>query len=122
MPGRLWLGEAGDETLLDEYGRSLDEREVDIKREGRVADGTLVCDRIAVKKQFQITWQKMPEDTMEILLVLYRAGEDLSLKVERSTGAIDTYTVRFQPFGRRRFLVRDGYALWDGQPVILDEV
>ena len=122
VPGRMWLGAVGAEILLDEYGRSFDERDVDLKREGRVASGKLVADRITSKKQFGLTWEKMPESTMNALLSLYNVGEDLSFLVERASGTIVAFTVRFQPFGRRRFLTRPGAALWDGETIMLDEV
>jgi hypothetical protein len=120
--GRLWLGVSGAEILLDPYGRSFFEKDIAIKREGRTASGKLVADVVATKKAFSVAWEKMPESTMDELLALYALGEDLSFLVERADTTIDSFTVRFQPFGRKRFLSRAEYALWDGEAVVLDEV
>jgi hypothetical protein len=126
MNGRIWLGETvGTLVELDHVGRSLYEEDFEIKREGRVSNGDYVCDIIATKKRFQITWEKMPETTLEALLVLFNLGVVLILRVERADLSTEDYNVKFQGFGRTRFLARlaaAGDTLWDTQPITFEEI
>jgi hypothetical protein len=126
MNGRIWLGETvGTLVELDHVGRSLYEEDFVMERTGRVANGDLVSDIIATKKRFQITWEKMPETTLEALLVLFNLGVVLILRVERADLSTDDYNVKMQGFGRTRFLARlaaAGDTLWDAQPITFEEI
>jgi len=121
MNGRWWLGEAGSEVLFETGWTAMNEGEFEISREGRVANGDLVVDKIATKKRWTITYAVMTQDTLDALMTAYNLGDTLSLIIERADLTTDTYTVKFRPFSRTRLTVIDTW-LWKGATFVLEEV
>lgn len=121
--GRIWLGATGTEELLTEVGRTFLIEDFEINREGRVANGDLVIDRIAVKKRFTLAYEAMTQTTLTQLMTLYAAGvsNPLSLLVEEEDSSVTSYTVKFRPFARTRMLAMDRW-LWEGVTFLLEEV
>lgn len=122
--GRFWLGLAGAETEFNPDGVTVTTEDKEITREGRVANGALVMDLIAVKKVFYLKIDAaLGQDLMVTMLALYTSGvsEVLSFKVEEETGAITTYSVKFRPFARTTLLKKDRW-LWEGVTFTLEEV
>lgn len=120
IKGRFWLGLTDSETLFETGWQSFNEEDFEITREGRVANGALVIDEIAIKKRFTIGYEGMTQATLDALLTEYNRGEILSLKIERSDDSIDTYNVKFRPFSRVRMLAMDQW-LWQGVTFVLEE-
>ena len=121
MNGRLWLGLAGSETLFETGWSALSETEFEISRRGRVANGDLVIDKIATKKQFKLTYSVMNQTTLDLLMTEYNRGVILSLIVEREGGSTNTYSVKFDPIKRTRLLAMDQW-LHKGASFTLEEV
>jgi hypothetical protein len=120
MTGRIWLGPAGGETLLSAMGRKLTEEDIEIVREGRTASGKYVSDLIAVKKKFSLEYSIVTDAILIVLKDLYELGTLLSLKIEDSNLSVRTYTVRFKPFSRARYMLPGGW-LWEGIKLELEE-
>ena len=121
MSARIWLGETGAEVLLTSVGRQFTEEDVEINREGRVANGDLVFDKIATKKMFTMTYEAMTQATLDTILTEYNRGVVLNLKVERQDLTVDEYSVKFRPFSRVRMLAMETW-LWEGVTLVLEEV
>jgi len=122
--GRFWIGLAGSESLFHPDGFALTIEDFEIAREGRVANGALVIDVIAVKKRFTISYTTaVGKDALDELVGLYAIGVDqvLSLIVEDEDGGLDTYTVKFRPFSRVRMMTADTW-LWNPITFMLEEV
>jgi hypothetical protein len=121
LEGRFWLGTEGAETLFETGWSSLAENDIEINREARTANGSLVIDTIATKKLFSLTYSAMTQATLDTLLAEYNKGETLSLLVERADSTVDSYTVKFRPISRVRLLAMDQW-LWRGVTFQLEEV
>jgi len=121
MTGRWWLGPSGTEVLFETGWSALSEEDFEINREGRVANGDLVIDRIAVKKRFTLSYSVMSQTTLDALMAEYNRGVILNLIVEREGGGTDSYSVKFRPFSRTRLLAMDQW-LWRGTTFVLEEV
>lgn len=121
IKGRFWLGLTDSETLFETGWQSYNEEDFEITREGRVANGDLVMDVIAVKKRFTLGYDGLTQATLDALLTEYNRGVILSLKIERSDDSVDTYNVKFRPFSRVRMLAMDQW-LWQGVTFVLEEV
>jgi len=121
MRGRLWLGVEGSETLFETGWSAFQELDIDINREGRVANGDLVIDRIATKKRFTLTYSVMTQTDLDLLMTEYNRGTTLNFKVEREDLSVDEYTVKFRPMRRTRLLAMDQW-LWKGASFVLEEV
>lgn len=121
MSARIWLGPITSEVLLESAGRVFTEEDIEINREGRVANGDLVMDTIAVKKRVSMEYVALTQATLDTLLTEYNRGEILNLKVERQDTSVDEYLVKFRPFSRVRLLAMDLW-LWEGVTFILEEV
>jgi len=122
--GRFWLGPSGSESLFQPDGFSLSIEDFEINREGRVANGSLVIDRIATKKKFTISYTTaVGQDALDDLVALYTLGVSaaLSLIVENEDASTSTYTVKFRPFTRVRMLAASSW-LWDPVTFTLEEV
>jgi len=122
--GRFWIGEAGSEALFHPDGFSLQIEIFELNREGRVANGDLVIDRIATKRRFTIAYTTaVGKDALDEVVALYTLGVSapLSLIVEDEDGGLDTYTVKFRPFTRVRMLAADTW-LWNPVTFMLEEV
>jgi hypothetical protein len=122
--GRFWLGESGSEELFQPDGFSLRIELFEINREGRVANGDLVIDRIATKRRFTISYTTaVGQDALDELVALYNLGvsDPLSLIIEEEDGGELSYTVKFRPFTRVRMLTKDKW-LWNPVTFILEEV
>lgn len=124
VANRIWLGPTGSEELLNSTGKCpvhIREGELDIRREGRVANGDYVADTIATKKRFALVYQVVDQDELDIILTEWKRGTTLNLKVERKDTTIDEYTVRVEPFSRRRIMAMDRW-LYDGVTLNIEEV
>lgn len=121
---RIWLGLPGEEQLLPLEGRTFTETEFEITREERMASGRLRWDIIAVKKQFTLEYGLVTGETLALLKTLYQAGQNkaLNLRVERQDASIDTYSVRFRPFSRRRYLMDPDKWFWKDITLVLEEI
>lgn len=121
MEGRFWLGTEGSETLFETGWSSFAEDDIEINREARTANGSLVIDTIATKKLFSLTYSAMTQETLDALLTEYDKREALSLLVERADGTVDSYKVKFRPISRVRLLAMDQW-LWRGVTFQLEEI
>ena len=122
--GRFWLGETGSESLFHPDGFSLTIEDFELNREGRVANGDLVIDRIAVKKRFRIAYTTAVGQTaLDELISLYTTGttQALSLIVDDDAAVQTTYSVKFRPFSRTRMLTQDIW-LWNPITFALEEI
>ena len=122
--GRFWLGLSGSESLFQPDGFSLGVEDFEINREGRVANGALVIDRIATKKRFTISYTvAVGQDALDELIALYTAGVStpLNLIVENEDTSTTSYTVKFRPFSRVRMMSRETW-LWEPVTFTLEEV
>ncbi len=122
--GRFWLGVTGAEELFQPDGFILSIEDFEINREGRVANGSLVIDRIATKKRFTITYETAVGQTaLDELVTLYTAGVSVALNliVENEDASTTSYTVKFRPFTRVRMLAKDQW-LWEPVSFTLEEV
>ena len=121
MKGRLWLGVSGSEVLFETGWSDLYETELEFSRRGRVANASLVIDKIATKKQFKLKYSVMTQADLDLLMTEYNRGVILNLKVERADLTIDEYSVKFEPIARTRLLAMDQW-LWKGASFVLEEV
>jgi len=121
IQGRWWLGTLDSEVLFETGWSSFAENEIEISREERVANGSLVTDTIATKKLFSLTYSTMTQATLDLLMTEYDKGETLSCLVERADSTVDSYTVKFRPISRVRLLAMDRW-LWRGVTFQLEEV
>ena len=121
MEGRIWLGTLDSEVLFETGWSSFAENEIEISREERVANGSLVTDTIATKKLFSLTYSTMTQATLDLLMTEYDKGETLSFLVERADSTVNAYTVKFRPISRVRLLAMDRW-LWRGVTFQLEEV
>jgi hypothetical protein len=122
--GTMWLGILGSETELNSDGINLTTEDKEIAREGRVANGSLVMDMIAVKKTFSLKIDAaLGQDMITTMLALYEDGLDevLSFLVEEEDGTITPYTVKFRPFSRTTMLRKDRW-IYEGVTFVLEEV
>lgn len=118
---KIWLGRAGAEVLMPRLNRTFNEQDIEISVKSRTASGRYVEDVTTVKKNFTISYGTMKEADLEILKELYRIGTILSLKVQRSNGVIETYTVKMNPFSRQRLKIASNWY-YDGVTILLEEV
>lgn len=118
---KIWLGRAGAEVLMPHLNRTFNEQDIEISVKNRTASGRYVEDVTTTKKNFTISYGTMKESDLEVLKELYRIGEILSLKVERSNEIIETYTVKMNPFSRQRLKIAANWY-YDGVAVLLEEV
>jgi hypothetical protein len=122
--GRFWIGESGSEELFHPDGFEITEADFEIAREGRVANGDLVSDVIAVKKLFRIGYEAaVGQDALDSLTALFDAGvtTPLSLILEGDDGSTRTYTVKFRPFRRTQMTPRSSW-LYEPVTFTLEEV
>ena len=115
------LGQPGAEITLPEYGRDLQIKPVELNREERTVDGTLVSDLIAVKHVFTITFELIGGVDLENLLDLYDLDEELNLIIRERDLSLSSYTVLLRPLNRKRISVL-GDWLWGNVPVVCEEV
>jgi len=122
IKGRFWLGPLDSETLFETGWQAFDEEDFAINREGRVANGDLVIDTIATKKEFALSYTAMLQTTRDTFKALYAIGVTsvLSLIVENENDSTDTYVVKLRPFKLRRVLAMDQW-LWAGT-ITIEEV
>lgn len=122
--GQFWLGESGSETLFQPDGFSITIEDQEFAREGRVANGDLVIDVLAVKKKFTIAYTTaVGQDALDELVSIYTTGvtTPLSLILEEEDESTTTYTVKFRPISRTRMLAKDTW-LWNPVTFQLEEV
>ena len=123
--GDIYLGVGGFLDLLEPMDRKFTIKRQVLSREERTADGTLVSDIIAHKKQFVLSWETIGQVPLNDLIDNLLLDSELTLRVYTTDVLYDTYTVRMQPFDQSRLLLlgsKNGYAIWAGVTVVLDEV
>jgi len=131
--GDIYLGiVGGTPRLLTPYGRKYSEADIELHREDRTSQGTLVRDVIAVKKRFTISYSSITSRNLRPIEDLYNADAELELTVwyEGSTtttseydswDGVERYTVLMQPVEKTRMLLSDG-GMWENVSITLDEV
>jgi hypothetical protein len=117
----IHLGVSGSEALLTPFGRSFGEGMQEISREERTASGRLVRDITATKRKFTIEYDLISHTDLESIAGLYNLQGELSLKITRPTGAVNTYTVLLKPFDRKR-VASYGCGYWSGVTLDMEEV
>lgn len=125
MIGEIYLGLTGAEALLTAYDRKFSKKTIELSRSERTADGTLVTDIIAIKYQFNLSYETIDESHLDYFELLYNLQQDLSLIVYSSDTNSDTYSVKMQPYDQNRLLLfgaADGGAVWQGVNIILEEI
>lgn len=123
--GEIYLGLSGYEILMYPYDRSFTIKRILISRDERTADGTLVQDVIAHKKQFVLSWETLDEDKIDELDSILNLDSELSLIVFTDATTYEVYTVLMQPFDKTRLLLlgsESGKSIWSGISITLDEV
>jgi len=119
-PNLVQIGVAGDLQELSMFGRSYNERYIELSREERAASGKLRKDRIAIKKEFLLEYDTSDQVVVDRLTELFEYGSELQLEVTHME-TVKTYTVLMSPFEQSRLLaVWDG--LWEGVSMELREV
>ena len=103
------------------FGRKFNISPIELKREDRTADGTLVQDIYAKKNVFTLNYSIMDQSTLDDFQDLYDLETSLSLKVRNNSMGLDSYTVIMRPFARDRFKMLPN-ALWGNVTVILEQV
>jgi len=121
IPNDIYLGPSGSERLLSMFGRKFNISPIELKREDRTADGTLVQDIYAKKNVFTLNYSIMDQSTLDDFQDLYDLETSLSLKVRNNSMGLDSYTVIMRPFARDRFKMLPN-ALWGNVTVILEQV
>lgn len=117
----LYLGLAGEETLLSAFGRTFTERDEEISRTDRTASGRLVRDIVSVKKRFTLDYESITGTDLATIESIYGIGGELSLMVYRTASTYDRYTVLMEPIERERIITLDD-GLYGGVVVELSEV
>lgn len=121
MTGRIWLGSRGSEKLLPSLNRRYYEEDMEIAKTARTASGRLVTDVITVKKVIKIIYGTMKDSDLALLRQIYGFNGPMSLKVERSDGGINSYTVKMSPFSRQRLILATRWY-WEGVTIQLEEI
>jgi hypothetical protein len=123
--GDIYLGEPGSEKLISPFGRTYKERDVELSREQVTASGRTIKEIIAVKKEFELSYEMITGDSLAELIDIYDLQKELSLIVfgetETTTDEGDGYTVIMQPIEKDRISVIDD-GLWGGVVVRLRQV
>ena len=120
-PNDIYLGAAGSEILLSDFGRTFSEGFIEFAREDRTASARLVKDIIARKRRFTITYSLVDGSDLEDLEDLYEIDSVLNLIVTYKTGTSVTYSVLLKPFERSRVLAV-GDTLWAGVTLEMEQV
>lgn len=123
--GEIYLGLSGYENLLSAYDRTFSQKRLEISREERTADGTLVIDYIAVKYIFTLAYETMDNQLLDLFESLYFQRTTLSLIVYYSETGSSTYSVRMKPFDQTRLLLSGSetdQAIWSGVTIELEEI
>lgn len=102
MSGIIQLGQTGSEITLTPYGREFTEGIIEISREERTVDGTLVSDLVTTKKLFTIDYESLKGEDLESVLALYDLHTELNLRVQGRDSLYDEYTVKLRPFDYKR--------------------
>jgi len=118
--GRLQLGQVGAEITLPILELKFTEADLDLMREGRVASGKLVMDKIARKKIFSIDYEYIEGPDLENIIYLFDLNESLNFIITDRDESTRSYTVRFHPFSRRRWWTRDNWW-WRDVTIVLEE-
>ena len=119
-PSLVRIGVSGDLQELSMFGRSYNERFIELSREERAASGKLRKDRIAIKKEFLLEYDTADQVVVDRLTELFEFGGELQLEVTHME-TVKTYTVLMSPFEQSRLLAVWG-GLWEGVSMELREV
>lgn len=133
-PGDIYLGlTSGTPILLTPYGREFTEADIELSRQERTADGTLVKEIISVKKRFTLSYSMIDFDYLKPIIDLYYtqiAGLTLDIYYEDSTTTTGEYTgwdsvghynVLMDPIEKTRLLTTNG-GIWSNVSIVLHEV
>ena len=121
MSGAIQLGPTGSEVTLTPYGRTYSEGYVEISKEDRTVNGTLVSDIVAVKKRFAIDYETLKGVDLEQILGLYQLQQELNLRVQERNESYSEYTVRMRPLDYERISILGDWE-WGGVLIMCEEV
>ena len=117
----LYLGvSAGTLELLSPYSRKFKISNIELSRKGRTADGKLVKDIIAAKKEFSLSYDMIDDSELEKYIDLYAEDSELILRDSRADGYTD-YTVLMDPIDYERIIASED-GLWGNVQITLSEV
>ena len=117
----LYLGvSTGTLELLSPYSRKFKISNIELSRKGRTADGTLVKDIIATKKEFSLSYDMIDDSELQKYIDLYAEDSELILRDSRSDGYTD-YTVLMDPIDYERIIASED-GLWGNVQITLSEV
>lgn len=117
----LYLGvTTGTLELLSPYSRKFKISNIELSRKGRTADGTLVKDIIATKKEFSLSYDMIDDSELQKYIDLYAEDSELILRDSRSDGYTD-YTVLMDPIDYERIIASED-GLWGNVQITLTEV
>lgn len=123
--GEIYLGLSGYEQLLSAYDRTFSQKRLEISREERTADGTLVIDYIRMIYLFTLSYQSIDNQLLNYFETMYFQHQALSLIVYYSETLSSTYLVRMRPFDQTRLLLsgsETGQAIWSGVTFEFEEI
>lgn len=123
--GEIYLGLSGYEQLLSAYDRTFTQKRLEISREERTADGTLVIDYIRMIYIFTLSYESIDNQLLNFFETMYFQHVPLSLKVFYSETSSSTYSVRMRPFDQTRLLLsasETGQAIWSGVTIEFEEI
>lgn len=131
--GDIYLSlSGGTPVLLTPFSREFSEADVELSRQERTADGTLVKEIIAVKKRFTLSYDLITFDNLKPIIDLYSQQTTLLLDIyyEESTTttgeydgweSVGHYTVLMDPIEKTRVLTPGG-GVWGSVTITLHEV
>jgi hypothetical protein len=122
QPGEIWIGETvGTLVLMDPYGRTYSDGELQGERSERTVDSTLRTDILWRKKRFSLAYDIITGTALDLYQTLYDLGVNLVMRLRYTAALEKTYTVKMLPFERTRLaLIGDG--LWEGVTFEFEEV
>lgn len=123
--GEIYLGLSGYEQLLTAHDRTFSQKRLEVSREERTVDGTLVIDYIALKYIFTLAYETIDNQLLTLLETYYLYQQPLSLIVFYSETSSSTYSVRMKPFDQTRLLLfgsETDQAIWSGVTIEMEEI
>jgi len=117
----LYLGtDVGSLILLSPFGRKYNIKNQELARSERMASGRLVKDIITTKKNFQLNYELIDDDSLQIFIDFYAENAELIFRDENDNGKTD-YVVLIKPIDQTR-IVASINSLWGNVSIELEEV